>query len=71
MHHAITDITPAGGWEILDCHPNKTEQEIRLVCTSPSAECGHLFANGGAEDKILRLPDSVIVSVLALSALES
>ena len=69
--HAITDITEAAGWEIINCHQNKTEQDIQLVCTTPSGECGHLFANGGAEDKVLRLPDSVIVSFLALAALES
>jgi hypothetical protein len=69
--HAITDITDAAGWEIISCHPNKTEQEIQLVCTTPFGECGHLHANGGAEDKVLRLPDHVIVSFLALAALES
>jgi hypothetical protein len=69
--HAITDVTGAAGWEIINCHPDKTEQEIQLVCISPLGKCGHLFDNGGAEDKIIRLPESVIVSFLALVALES
>ena len=69
--HAITDVTQAAGWTTVHCHPNKTEQDIRVVCTSPSAECGHLFANGGAEGKIVRLPEHVMFSSLALAALES
>ncbi|KAI0319871.1 hypothetical protein OF83DRAFT_713042 [Amylostereum chailletii] len=50
----ISDITTASGWHILDCDPNTTFQDIRLVCTDE--HCGHLF-EGGAEGKIVRVPD--------------
>ncbi|KAK0200009.1 hypothetical protein DFS33DRAFT_1267684 [Desarmillaria ectypa] len=58
---ALSDITPAAGWEILDCSPDKLEQEIRLVCLNNStdfADCDHLYQNDGAVDKIVRLPES-------------
>lgn len=35
---AITDITPAAGWVVLDCDANAVSQEIRLVCNSDDAE---------------------------------
>jgi hypothetical protein len=57
---AISDITTAAGWEILDCSPDKTQQDIRLVCTgadSTAAGCSHLF-DGGANGKVVRLPES-------------
>ncbi|SRR6266576_2022639 len=55
----ISDITTAAGWEIMDCDQNAVEQDIRLVCTSSAAACGHLYSSGGAEGKIVRLPESV------------
>ncbi|KAF7422417.1 hypothetical protein PC9H_010573 [Pleurotus ostreatus] len=55
--NAIADITSAGGWTILDCDKALTEQEIRLVCKN-TAECDRLDQNGGAEGKIVRLPES-------------
>ncbi|KAJ8518273.1 hypothetical protein ONZ45_g4617 [Pleurotus djamor] len=58
---AIADITQAGGWMILDCDKTKTEQDIRLVCKSDDAQgagCDLLDQNGGAEGKIVRLPES-------------
>ena len=58
---AISDITRAAGWHILGCDENATEQEIRLVCTSPSAPCSHLFSDTGPKDKIVRLPEWVSV----------
>ncbi|KDQ23404.1 hypothetical protein PLEOSDRAFT_1109047 [Pleurotus ostreatus PC15] len=59
--HAITDITPAAGWVILDCDPNILEQDIRLVCSSDDdteAGCNHLFHGHGPVNKIVRLPES-------------
>ncbi|KAJ8496097.1 hypothetical protein ONZ45_g12592 [Pleurotus djamor] len=58
---SLTDITPAAGWVILDCDPHSTEQEIRLVCSSANHEdvgCNHVFSDGGAEHKVVRLPES-------------
>ncbi|KAJ8699052.1 hypothetical protein PTI98_002210 [Pleurotus ostreatus] len=58
---AITDITPAAGWIILDCDPHALSQEIRLVCQSDDKasdeSCSHVFDHWGAVDKIVRLPD--------------
>lgn len=56
---AISDITTAAGWEILGCDQNAMEQDIRLVCTSSATACDHLYSSGGAEGKIVRLPESV------------
>ncbi|KAF9493523.1 hypothetical protein BDN71DRAFT_1450204 [Pleurotus eryngii] len=59
--HAITDITPAAGWVVLDCDPNRLDQEIRLVCNSHDMEeagCAHFFEGGGPVDKYARLPES-------------
>ncbi|KAJ6480353.1 hypothetical protein C8R45DRAFT_1005238 [Mycena sanguinolenta] len=57
---AITDITTAANWEILDCDPNALNQSIRLVCTSDAANsnCSHLSQNTGAVNKIVRLPEN-------------
>ncbi|KAM6495268.1 hypothetical protein JOM56_009891 [Amanita muscaria] len=55
---AISDITPVAGWHILGCDRNATAQDIRLICTSSSAPCDHLFDNGGAEGKVIRLPEN-------------
>ncbi|KAH6918104.1 hypothetical protein BKA70DRAFT_1088991 [Coprinopsis sp. MPI-PUGE-AT-0042] len=54
---AITDITTAAGWEIIDCKPDVTTQDIRLVCTGDE-KCEHLYKNIGAEGKIVRLPEN-------------
>ncbi|KAJ8502672.1 hypothetical protein ONZ45_g11540 [Pleurotus djamor] len=55
---AITDITPAAGWVVLDCDPHLLAQEIRLVCQgSDETACGHLFEHG-PEHKVVRLPES-------------
>ncbi|KAL4259660.1 hypothetical protein AB1N83_008570 [Pleurotus pulmonarius] len=59
--HAITDITPAAGWVVLDCDANAKSQEIRLVCNSDDAEsagCSHLFEGDGPVHKYVRLPES-------------
>ena len=64
----ISDITNAAGWEILDCDQNAVEQDIRLVCSSSTAACDHLYSSGGAEGKIVRLPESVSVSPRFLAA---
>ncbi|KAK0235436.1 hypothetical protein EDD85DRAFT_773310 [Armillaria nabsnona] len=58
---ALSDITPAAGWEILDCSPDGLEQEIRLVCShnsTDSANCDHLYQNDGPVGKIVRLPEN-------------
>ncbi|KAJ8514515.1 hypothetical protein ONZ45_g7962 [Pleurotus djamor] len=58
---ALTDITPAAGWVILDCDPHALQQEVRLVCSTPdleSAGCQHVFDNGGPVDRVVRLPES-------------
>ncbi|TDL21135.1 hypothetical protein BD410DRAFT_840835 [Rickenella mellea] len=60
--NAISDITPAAGWQILSCDPNALSQDIRLVCKSPdasSAGCDHLYQNG-AENTIVRLPENCL-----------
>ncbi|KAK0220849.1 hypothetical protein EDD85DRAFT_863679 [Armillaria nabsnona] len=58
---ALSDITPAAGWEILDCSPDRLEQDIRLVCShnsTDSANCDHLYQNDGPVGKIVRLPEN-------------
>jgi hypothetical protein len=55
---AITDMSTASGWVILDCDPNEMAQDIRMVCNSTDTAnngCAHLL-NGGAEGKLVRLP---------------
>ncbi|TDL21237.1 hypothetical protein BD410DRAFT_771726 [Rickenella mellea] len=60
--NAISDITGAAGWEIMDCDPNSEAQDIRLVCKSAdtnAAGCDHLYQNG-AENTIVRLPENCL-----------
>ncbi|PIL27872.1 hypothetical protein GSI_09994 [Ganoderma sinense ZZ0214-1] len=52
---SISDLTPAGGWTIIDCNATAADQEIRLVCHDPD-KCNHLNLNG-AENTVVRLPD--------------
>ena len=54
---SISDLTPAGGWTIIDCNATSADQEIRVVCHDPS-KCNHLHMNG-AENTVVRLPDEV------------
>ncbi|PCH33009.1 hypothetical protein WOLCODRAFT_63935 [Wolfiporia cocos MD-104 SS10] len=54
---AISDLTSAAGWQILDCDPNGKEQDIRAVCSNTTAGCDHLF-KGSAEGTIVRLPQN-------------
>ncbi|KAF9256761.1 hypothetical protein L218DRAFT_1022795 [Marasmius fiardii PR-910] len=64
----ITDITPAAGWEILNCSPDELSQDIRLVCQgdeSPGSGCAHLYQTIGAEGKIVRLPENCGKSAFA------
>lgn len=66
--NSISDITPAAGYEILDCSPDELSQDIRLVCvgnSSSMASCDHLFQNAGAEGKIVRLPENCGTSAFA------
>ncbi|KLO17545.1 hypothetical protein SCHPADRAFT_886874 [Schizopora paradoxa] len=53
---AISDITPAAGWDILNCTDSTNNQTIVIVCTDESLECDHIF-QGSAEDTIIRLPE--------------
>ncbi|KAJ7775463.1 hypothetical protein B0H16DRAFT_1255627, partial [Mycena metata] len=54
---AISDITPAAGWTILDCDPTALSQNIRLICTGADSDCSHLF-QGGAVHTLVRLPEN-------------
>ncbi|KAJ6551974.1 hypothetical protein B0H19DRAFT_182463 [Mycena capillaripes] len=65
--NAITDITTAADWEILDCDPNALSQDIRLVCKSddPATKCSHLYQNTGAVNKLVRLPENCGSSAFA------
>ncbi|KAJ6551946.1 hypothetical protein B0H19DRAFT_1159447 [Mycena capillaripes] len=54
--NAVSDITPAGGWTILDCDARSLTQNIRLVCHSSA--CEHLFEGHGAIDTLIRLPET-------------
>ncbi|KAI0032433.1 hypothetical protein K488DRAFT_70636 [Vararia minispora EC-137] len=53
---AIADITPAAGWSILACSATLASQVVRVACTDPNAECGHLL-DAEAVGRIVRLPD--------------
>ncbi|KLO17546.1 hypothetical protein SCHPADRAFT_158603 [Schizopora paradoxa] len=53
---AISDITSAAGWQILNCTDSTNSQTIRLACVDESRGCEHIF-QGGVEDTIIRLPD--------------
>ncbi|KLO17547.1 hypothetical protein SCHPADRAFT_158639 [Schizopora paradoxa] len=52
---SVSDITPAAGWQILNCTDSTNSQTIRLVCTNESLGCEHIFQDG-ARDTIVRLP---------------
>jgi hypothetical protein len=59
---AISDITEAAGWVILDCDSNRMEQDIRLACMSSIQDevgCSNLFQSIPPTGKIVRLPESV------------
>ncbi|KAI0345976.1 hypothetical protein BDW22DRAFT_936994 [Trametopsis cervina] len=53
---AIADLTPAAGWQILNCNATSTSQDIRAICTGNDNDCAHLYQNG-AVGTIVRLPD--------------
>ncbi|KAJ3547983.1 hypothetical protein NM688_g5348 [Phlebia brevispora] len=55
--NAISDLTPAAGWTIIECDVNATAQDIRAVCTGDNSTCSHLY-NNGAINTIVRLPES-------------
>ncbi|KAF8961154.1 hypothetical protein BDZ97DRAFT_1226986 [Flammula alnicola] len=66
---AISDITPAAGWEIIDCSPDALEQNIRLVCKAGgSSDCANLHSNSknGAVGKLVRLPENCGKSAFAV-----
>jgi hypothetical protein len=56
---AISDITEAAGWKILNCSPDAIAQDIRIVCKDEAAgSCSHLYTDG-AIDTLVRLPQTV------------
>ncbi|KAJ7266371.1 hypothetical protein B0H12DRAFT_158847 [Mycena haematopus] len=55
---AISDITTAAGWTILDCDSTAISQDIRLVCTGDADSCGHIFQGSGPIDTVVRLPQN-------------
>lgn len=56
---SLSDITAAAGWDIIECDPYSVgPQDIRLVCVDRSKGCDQLF-EGGEENTIIRLPESV------------
>ncbi|KLO17560.1 hypothetical protein SCHPADRAFT_159958 [Schizopora paradoxa] len=54
---AISDITVAAGWQVLDCAAGENDQTIRMVCIDESLGCNHLFQDG-AVDTVVRLPQN-------------
>ncbi|KAJ6546622.1 hypothetical protein B0H10DRAFT_2447526 [Mycena sp. CBHHK59/15] len=62
---AISDITTAAGWTILNCDPNALKQDIRLVCTGAASDCDHLFQGNGAVNTLVRLPQNCGASAFA------
>ncbi len=56
--NAISDLTPAAGWTILDCDSTTSAQDIRAICTGDNTTCSHLYQNG-AVGTIVRLPENV------------
>ncbi|ESK93406.1 hypothetical protein Moror_1817 [Moniliophthora roreri MCA 2997] len=62
---AITDITTAANWTILNCDKDALAQDIRLVCTDSESGCSHLWQNTGAVGKLVRLPESCGKSAFA------
>ncbi|KAK7049915.1 hypothetical protein VNI00_005345 [Paramarasmius palmivorus] len=62
---AITDVTKAAGWTILNCEKDSLAQDIRLVCSGSEADCEHLWQSTGAVGKLVRLPESCGKSAFA------
>ncbi|KAI0638754.1 hypothetical protein C8Q77DRAFT_1151788 [Trametes polyzona] len=56
-HAAVSDITPAAGWMIMDCDANTPDQDIRLVCQDPDKGCDHIYTNNAA-GTLVRLPEN-------------
>ncbi|KAH9475749.1 hypothetical protein JR316_0011308 [Psilocybe cubensis] len=67
---AISDITTAAGWDILDCSSSSLKQDIRLVCSGNSTDCAHLYSGTGnnknAVGKLVRLPENCGKSAFAV-----
>ncbi|KIK63273.1 hypothetical protein GYMLUDRAFT_40982 [Collybiopsis luxurians FD-317 M1] len=64
--NAISDITTAAGWQILNCSSTAMAQDICLVCmNNDTAGCQHLFQGGDAEGKLVRLPENCGMSAFA------
>src|SRR6266404_5609574 len=55
---AISDITPAAGWEITGCDPDAKAPDIELTCPNSSSHCDHIF-QGGVLHTLVRLPENV------------
>lgn len=63
---AISDITPAAGWTIVDCDPQGHNQTIRAYCSGDNNDCSHLYQND-AVGTVVRLPENVSTSAVSLS----
>lgn len=67
--NAISDVTTAAGWQILNCSATALAQDIRIVCMSndtTAAGCDNLFqGSSGAEGKLVRLPENCGQSAFA------
>ena len=55
---AISDITPAAGWQITGCAPDARAPDIELTCLDFGSHCDHIF-QGGVVHTVVRLPESV------------
>ncbi|KZW02304.1 hypothetical protein EXIGLDRAFT_760137 [Exidia glandulosa HHB12029] len=59
---ALSDITPAAGWQISGCSPDWSEgaATVTITCTGSDEEmarCAAIFEGETAEDTIVRLPE--------------
>ncbi|KAK6967038.1 hypothetical protein R3P38DRAFT_3509141 [Favolaschia claudopus] len=61
---AISDITPAAGWTILDCEKGALSQDVRLVCHDSSG-CPHLAQSTGSVGKLVWVWEHAAVTYLS------
>jgi hypothetical protein len=56
--NALSDLTSAAGWKVDGCPSDWKDGETKVTMTCMDAsKCAHVF-NGGAEDTVVRLPES-------------
>ena len=56
--NAVSDISNAAGWSVVDCVEGAAQQVIKLLCTGHNSTCEHVF-QGGANHTIVRVPEEV------------